>query len=78
MNQKSSMCRLLSSGFYFSYNYDLTHSIEKKPREGNLHEKADKSFYKQVKQAIKSLDALVKSIDSNETGNKDDAQEEKE
>jgi hypothetical protein len=41
-------------------------------------EKADKSYYKQVVQAIKSMDALVTSIDRNENGNKDDAQEEEE
>ena len=43
--QKQSICKLLSSGFYFSYYYDLTRSLDKKIFEGNLHERADKSFY---------------------------------
>lgn len=45
VSQIQNISRLLSSGFYFSYYYDLTNSLNKKVIEGNLHERADKSFY---------------------------------
>ena len=44
-SQKQSICKLLSSGFYFSYYYDLTRSMSDKQNEGNLHERAEKSYY---------------------------------
>ena len=43
--QKQSICKLLSSGFYFSYYYDLTRTMSDKAIEGNLHERAEKSYY---------------------------------
>lgn len=43
--EKQSICKLLSSGFYFSYYYDLTRSLPEKAIDGNLHERAEKSYY---------------------------------
>lgn len=44
----TSLAKLLTSGFYFSYHYDLTHSLENNKtcrNSGTLHEMADLRFY---------------------------------
>ncbi|OMJ70418.1 hypothetical protein SteCoe_31601 [Stentor coeruleus] len=43
--EMQNISKLLSSGFYFSYYYDLTRSLDQEKVQGNLHERAEKSFY---------------------------------
>lgn len=45
--QLQGVTRLLTTGFYFSYNYDMTNSLQRQvdSAEGTLHSKADLRFY---------------------------------
>ena len=43
--QKQNICKLLTSGFYFSYNYDLTNPMQRSPQGETQHERADTRFY---------------------------------
>ena len=42
---KEELERLFNTGFYFSYYYDLTRSMQRAKMDENLHDRADKSFY---------------------------------
>lgn len=45
-SNKRDLSKLLISGFYFSYHYDLCNSLQRAAgKTGNLHERADKQFY---------------------------------
>lgn len=44
-SQIQNLSKMLSSGFYFSYYYDLTHSLSSSSNKENLHDRADPSFY---------------------------------
>lgn len=44
-NSKTSIKKLLSSGFYFSFDYSLTLNIGYESQGGTLHDESDKRFY---------------------------------
>jgi synaptojanin len=44
-SEKDNISKLFTSGFYFSYYYDLTRSMQNSSNQENLHSRADKSFY---------------------------------
>lgn len=43
--ETQNLIKLLSTGFYFSYYYDLTRALSSHKVEGSLHDRADTSFY---------------------------------
>lgn len=43
--QKQNISKLFSSGFYFSYYYDLTNTVQNAKEEGSLHDRADRRYY---------------------------------
>lgn len=59
--EKANIAKLFTTGFYFSYYYDLTRSMQRSKVDSNLHNRADKSFYWNLELYS---DFLVQSIDT--------------
>lgn len=59
--EKENLTKLFTTGFYFSYYYDLTRSMQRSKADSNLHNRADKSFYWNLELYS---DLIVQSVDT--------------